>query len=556
MREKSPAHGNSLYSQTATDALWRVTQVSSTLADYHYGYDENGNRSFMQRAHQSGAPYELYQYDSLNQLSEVWTGADAADPEDLTDYEQHQAYDLDPLGNRLTLDADGAQTEYQPSNGQRLSNPMNRYEAVNGAELSYDDIGNLLSEGTSSYGYDVLNRQISLTTLDSSAEYVYDALGRRVAKIVDGVTTYYLYNAGYQVIEERDAADALQARYSYGSGIDEPLTMERGGSVYFYHRDGLGSVTELSDDSGNLVERYEYDVYGAPTIFDSNDTEQTESAIGNPYLFTGRRFDPESGNYYYRARIYSPELGRFLQTDPLGYVDGLNLYAYVGNNPVSWIDPLGYARSDYVVNSDGSVTFVGEGATISEAVNLFEELGYDNWQEGVERFADDYDAGDWWTEDGSWTGEDDASLIDKTLYPKGPPEDPTAAPPEFIEPEPPICEPEGPPAPHFPSGPWSRPPEEPSSPPLPDGPWERPPTEPCDPALGYDCAHQVKPGQSPFLTEKLQKEAELLKTINDCAQNPPRGWLHKNHPECLKDLQKCREEMERFADCLEAASNY
>ena len=114
--------------------------------------------------------------------------------------------------------------------------------------------------------------------------------------------------------------------------------MERGGSVYFYHRDGLGSVSEVSDQSGTLVERYVYDVYGRPQIFDSTDSELTASAIGNPYLFTGRRYDPESGNYYYRARIYSPTLGRFLQSDPLGYVDGLNLYAYVGNNPLVYAE--------------------------------------------------------------------------------------------------------------------------------------------------------------------------------------------------------------------------
>ncbi|MCP4396042.1 MAG: hypothetical protein GY801_01855 [bacterium] len=187
---------------------------------------------------------------------------------------------------------------------------------------SIDGCSNLLTDGANDYGYDLFNRQIFVIGLDSTTEYVYDALGRRVAKVLDGETTYYLYNAGYQVIEERDSADALLARYSYGSGIDEPLTMERGGNVYYYHRDGLGSVTEISDQSGALVERYEYDVYGAPQIFGSNNNPLAASAIENRYLFTGRRYAPESGNYYYRARIYSPELGRFLQTDPLGYVDG------------------------------------------------------------------------------------------------------------------------------------------------------------------------------------------------------------------------------------------
>ena len=124
--------------------------------------------------------------------------------------------------------------------------------------------------------------------------------------------------------------------------MDEPLTMERGGNTYYYHRDGLGSITEVTTDTGALVERYEYDVYGAVTIYNSNDVTITVSAIDNPYLFTGRRYDPESGNYYYRARYYSPRLGRFLSMDPLGFGSGdYNLYRYAFNNPVNMTDPTG-----------------------------------------------------------------------------------------------------------------------------------------------------------------------------------------------------------------------
>lgn len=101
-------------------------------------------------------------------------------------------------------------------------------------------------------------------------------------------------------------------------------------------------MTEITGATGELVERYEYDVYGEVAIFDGNNNPLATSAIGNPYLFTGRRFDPESGNYYYRARIYSPSLGRFLSMDPLGLAAGdYNLYRYVFNNPVNFVDPTG-----------------------------------------------------------------------------------------------------------------------------------------------------------------------------------------------------------------------
>jgi RHS repeat-associated protein len=103
--------------------------------------------------------------------------------------------------------------------------------------------------------------------------------------------------------------------------------------TYYYHFDGLGSVVALTNSSGNTVEVYEYDVYGR--------VGATDASHPNRLMFTGREYDKETGLYYYRARYYNPQIGRFLQTDPIGYGDGVNWYRYCRNNPIRFFDPSG-----------------------------------------------------------------------------------------------------------------------------------------------------------------------------------------------------------------------
>ncbi len=219
-----------------------------------------------------------------------------------------------------------------------------------------DENGNLADDGSYLYYYDCENRLVDVNNQSDNpvAAYKYDHQGRRVVKTADGNTTKYAYD-GQQVIAEYAGDNTPLRKFIYGPGIDEPICMidvADSNKVYYYHFDGLGSVVALSDVNNMVVERYSYDVFGEPNV---------SSSIGNPYLFTGRRYDPEAGLYYYRARYYDYADGRFLGPDPIGYEGGINLYAYVGNNPVMYIDPLGLFRFGKRPLKGGKSKYFGTG---------------------------------------------------------------------------------------------------------------------------------------------------------------------------------------------------
>lgn len=327
--------------QALYDAGGRPTQLrlgSAAVTDYLY--DANGRLASLSHNRVAGGAIfaASFQYNEISHITQmvegssrrqftydpiqrVLSGGVASSPESYT-------YDL--AGNRLSSFLSSAYTV----------DDANRLLADDQFTYSYDANGNLASRTRKSdnartnYTFNALDQLVRVEAPGGAvASYRYDALGRRIEKNVGGQITRYVYN-GLNILLEYDGNNQLRARYTHGEGVDEILAMERGGAVYYYLADHLGSVRRVVDAAGNTVNSYEYDSYGRRTA--------AQEGVVNPFGYTGREFDPESGFYYYRARYYDPQTGRFLSEDPIGLAGGdPNLYNYVRNNPANTVDPSG-----------------------------------------------------------------------------------------------------------------------------------------------------------------------------------------------------------------------
>ena len=378
------------------DHLWDGYNSTSDADQFKYGYDYNSNRTWRENVLATGYD-EFYTYDDLNRLDQLDRGTltgTAPDYTGVTSPTFAQDWVLDDLGNWTTFkqDDDGDISGGWGMVQTRVHNDVNEIDIDNdhanakGASISvtggpvqfiprYDAAGNMTElpiPGESINGYDAVydawNRIVEIkdhTSEATIATYEYDGLGRRIIKVTydsgsPDETRHYYYSAAWRILEERvDSSTAADRQFVWGQRyIDDLILRDRDtdsgatGNLGFTGsglderlyclQDANYNTTALTNSSGVVQERVVYTAYGTPTFLDSNWANvSTTSSKDWEVLFAGYRHDSETGLYQVRNRYYHAELGRWLSRDPLGYIDGMNLYEYVMSSPVDIVDPMG-----------------------------------------------------------------------------------------------------------------------------------------------------------------------------------------------------------------------
>jgi RHS repeat-associated protein len=258
---------------------------------------------------------------------------------------RHVGYVFDDAGNRNNVNE--TRSGVTVSSKTYTPNNINQYSVADG--VTSDAEHSISSYNGVSYSYVNDERLAQVTGSAGTYQLGYDALGRCVRRTMNGVSTVYIYD-GEKPILEYNAAGTLIAKNLYGKAIDEIVMRVDSSSTptqtFYYQHDHEGSVTQITNANGEVIESYRYDAFGAPTVY-NGPVQTTEhmiprSALNNRFLFIGREYAADFAIYEYRARAYNPALGRFTSEDPKLYDAGdYNLFRYCHNDPVDFTDPMG-----------------------------------------------------------------------------------------------------------------------------------------------------------------------------------------------------------------------
>jgi RHS repeat-associated protein len=238
---------------------------------------------------------------------------------------------------------------------QTGTNKLTHIETTPPIDFAYFDNANITSETGWTYIYDLSNQLIRVLQGSTQvAEYTYNGAGQRIKKVAGGVTTIFHHDLRGHLIAETNQSGQMLAEYVYLG--DQLLAMIKPGeNVYYFHNDHLGTPQVLTDDTGAVAWKAVYTPFGeaVPSI----------QTVENPFRFPGQYYDQETGLHYNYFRYYNPQTGRYITPDPIGLEGGVNLFAYVQNNPMNRVDPSGLWTISFGTTLMGAMGLGGWGGT-------------------------------------------------------------------------------------------------------------------------------------------------------------------------------------------------
>ncbi|HEV8441136.1 MAG TPA: RHS repeat-associated core domain-containing protein [Methylomirabilota bacterium] len=300
----------------------RVTGIAQGAAAVGIGYDAASRRTSLALP---GGVVTEYAYDAASRLTGLTYRHGASVLGTLT-------YAYDAAGNRTQLGGTWARTGLPGPLISATYDAADRQTSADGRARAYDRNGNLLSDGFLTYTWDARDQLVGLNGPGVAASFLYDGIGRRHTTVINGVSTQFTYD---DVTPVREQSGPVTVGLLTGLGVDEYFIRAEPNGTYGLLTDVLGSTIAVTDAAGALQAQYTYEPFGVATV---------TGTASNAFQYTGRENDG-TGLYYYRARYYAPNSGRFISEDPLPLtrraLREFNAYAYARNNPLMFMDPLG-----------------------------------------------------------------------------------------------------------------------------------------------------------------------------------------------------------------------